>query len=88
MVLDTFTYTEGNIPRGLGNQGLRTVEAVIGEPVSVSGIRCFAGKYREILPLKAGAGDAAPHYRTNSERFLQIPQESKQGISRTEQGLP
>jgi hypothetical protein len=35
------------------------VEAVTGEPVSVSGIPCFAGKYREILLLEAGVGDPA-----------------------------
>ena len=35
------------------------VEAVIGEPVSVSGFPCFAGKYREILMLEAGDGDPA-----------------------------
>jgi hypothetical protein len=35
------------------------VDAVIGEPVSVSEIPCFEGKYRENLPLEAADGDPA-----------------------------
>ena len=37
------------------------------------GIPCFAGKYREILPLEVGAADSARHEPTNPKRFLKIP---------------
>ena len=45
------------------------MEAVIGEPVSVFGIPCFTGKYREFLPLEPGDSDAALPFANKFKAF-------------------
>ena len=55
------------------------VDAVIGEPVSVSEIPCFEGKYRENLPLEAADGRSGPRI---SEQIQTVRSEFPKNRSR------